>query len=287
MSTYVITTDTTCDLPEEFLKEHNIDAVPLYYAIDDVIYGEDQHLSPKELFDLMRDGKMPTTMAANPETITNYLRKHLENGKDILHIAFSSGLSSTYNAAVIAANELAEAFPDRTITVIDSKAASMGEGLMVYKAQKNLESGMSLSENAEWLENNKLHFCHLITVNDLNHLHRGGRVSKTTAVIGTMINVKPIIHVDDEGKLIPISNVRGRKKSLNTLVDKMGEVCEGYENDIIFISHGDCLEDAEYVASQIKERFGIDAFMYNYVCSTIGSHTGPGVVALFYMGEHR
>lgn len=287
MSTYIITTDTTCDLPEDYLKEHQIDVIPLYYSIDDVVYGEENHIPPKEFYDIMRGGKLPTTMAANPETTTQCFRRHLENGKDILHIAFSSGLSSTYNAAVIAANELKEEFPDRTIIVIDSKCASMGEGLMVYKAAQNRDKNMSIDENAKWLEENLLHFCHLFTVNDLNHLHRGGRVSKATAVIGTMINVKPVLHVNDEGKLISLSNVRGRKKSLNALVDKMEETYKGYKNDIILISHGDCLEDAQYVAAQIKERFGIEKFMFNYVSPTVGAHTGPGVVALFFMGEHR
>ena len=163
----------------------------------------------------------------------------------------------------------------------------MGEGLMVYKAVQNREQGMSITENAAWLEENKLHFCHQFTVDDLNHLHRGGRVSKATAIIGTMINVKPVLHVDDEGRLISLSNVRGRKKSLNTLVDNMEKTCKGYKNDIVFISHGDCLSDAEYVRDRIRERLGIENFMINYVCPTVGAHSGPGTLALFFMGEKR
>lgn len=287
MNKYVITSDTTCDLPESYLKEHQIDILPLYYSIDDVVYGEEQHMPAKEFYDAMRNGKMPTTMAVNPENAERCFRKHLEQGFDILHIAFSSGLSSTYNSAAITAKELQEEFPDKKIIVIDSKCASLGEGLFVHKAVMNQQHGMSIEDNAKWLEDNYLHVCHLFTVNDLNHLHRGGRISKATAVIGTIINVKPVLHVDNEGHLVSLFNVRGRKKALNSLVDKMGEVYQDYENDIIFISHGDCLTDAEYVASQIKERYGIESFLYNDVCPTVGAHSGPDTIALFFMGEHR
>lgn len=287
MNTYLITSDTSCDLPEAYLTEHQIDILPLYYSIDEVVYGEEKHISSKEFYDFMRAGKMPTTMAVNPENAALCFRKHLEQGNDILHIAFSSGLSSTYNAAVIAAKDLQEEFPDRKIIVIDSKSASMGEGLLVYKAVMNRQKGMSIDENAKWLEDNLLHLCHLFTVDDLNHLHRGGRVSKATAIIGTMINVKPVLHVDNDGHLISLFNVRGRKKALNSLVDKMGELYQGYENDIVFISHGDNLKDAEYVASQVEKRYGIKNFLFNYVSPTIGAHAGPDVIALFFFGEHR
>ncbi len=287
MSSYAITTDTTCDLPNEYLKQNNIDIITLYYSMDDVIYGDDKNIEPSEFYNMMRNGKMPTTMACNPENTEQCFRKYLEAGQDVLHIAFSSALSSSYNTAAIVGRELAEEYKDRTIIVIDSKAASMGEGLMVYKAVQNREQGMNIKDNAAWLEENKLHFCHQFTVDDLNHLHRGGRVSKATAIIGTMINVKPVLHVDDEGRLISLSNVRGRKKSLNTLVDNMEKTCTGFENDIVFISHGDCLKDAEYVRDQIRERFGIQNFMINYVCPTVGAHSGPGTLALFFMGNKR
>lgn len=287
MNSYVITTDTTCDLPEEYLVNHNIDVIALYYSIDDIIYGDDKNIAQTEFYNMMRNGKMPTTMACNPENTEKYFRKHLDAGKDILHIAFSSALSSSYNTAAVVGRDLSEEYPDRKIIVIDSKSASMGEGLVVYKASQNMERGMSIEDNTAWIEENKLHFCQQFTVDDLNHLHRGGRVSKTTAVIGTMINVKPILHVDDEGRLIPLSNVRGRKKSLNTLVDNMENYSKGYDNDMVLISHGDCLEDAEYVKSQIQERLGIKNFMINYVCPTVGAHSGPGTLALFYMGEKR
>ena len=287
MSNYVITSDTTCDLPESYTKEHGIDIIPLYYNLDNVVYGEEQNLEPSDFYNRMRNGTLPTTMACNPESTEKCFRKHLEQGLDILHIAFSSALSSSYNTVAVVGRELAEEFPERKIIVIDSKAASLGEGLYVYKAVCNRTNGMSIEDNAKWLEKNKLHVCHQFTVDDLHHLHRGGRVSKATAIIGTMINVKPVLHVDDEGALVSLSNVHGRKKALNTLVDNMEKTCKGYENDVAFISHGDCIEDANYVAEQIKSRLGVKEVIINYVCPTVGAHSGPGTVALFFMGETR
>ena len=230
---------------------------------------------------------MPTTMACNPEVVEKCFRKYLDQGLDVLHISFSSALSSSYNTTAIIARELSEEYTNNKVIVIDSKCASMGEGLFVYKAVQNRDNGMSIEDNVKWLEDNKLHFCHQFTVDDLHHLHRGGRVSKAAAIIGTMINVKPVLHVDNEGRLIPLNNVRGRKKALNALVDNMEKTCKGYDNDIVFISHGDCLEDAQYVAEQIKARLGIQNFMINYVCPTVGAHSGPGTLALFFMGETR
>ncbi len=287
MSNYVITSDTTCDLPLEYTEKYGIDIVPLYYMLDDVVYGEEINLTPKEFYQKMRGGKLPTTMAVNPDSTRRHFVKQLEAGFDILHIAFSSGLSSSYETAYVVGDELSKEYPDRKIIVIDSKCASMGQGLFVHKAVMNREKGMSLDDNAKWLEENKLHVCHQFTVDDLHHLHRGGRVSKATAIIGTMINVKPVLHVDNEGKLVSLNNVRGRKKALNVLVDNMAKNISGYDNDIIFISHGDCIEDANYVADQIRERFGIQQFLINYVCPTVGAHSGPGTLALFFMGENR
>lgn len=287
MNKYAIISDTTCDLPQEFTKAHNIDIITLYYSIDNVIYGDQTKMDPTEFYALMRSGKMPTTMACNPESTEICFRKHLDAGEDILHIAFSSALSSSYNTAAMIGRQLQEEYPDRVIQVIDSKCASLGEGLFVYKAVENQEKGLSLLENVQWLEEHKLNMCHQFTVDDLNHLHRGGRVSKTTAILGTMINVKPILHVDDEGRLISLCNVRGRKKSLQTLVDNMELLSEGYENDIVFIGHGDCIEDAEYVKNLVSERFGIHSFLINYICPTIGAHSGPGTLALFFMGKSR
>ena len=217
----------------------------------------------KEFFDRMRNGDMPTTMACNPEDCKTIFEKRVKEGFDILHIAFSSALSSSYNNACIAANEVMEEHPEARIVVVDSLAASMGEGLIVYKAVEMKKSGKSMDEIIDFVNNHKL--------------------------IGTLANIKPILHVNNEGRLINIGKVRGRKKSLIALVDRMEEHIGSYrdKNDVIFISHGDCLQDAQFVAGLVKERFGIDNIWINYICPTIGTHSGPGTVALFFMGDSR
>jgi DegV family protein with EDD domain len=239
----------------------------------------------------MRGGSMPTTSQINPEEAKEAFQKILNTGVDILHISFSSGLSGSFNSIRIAAEELMEENAEHKIVVIDSLCASLGEGLLIHKAVLLKKQGKTIEEIAEWVENNKLHVCHIFTPDDLFHLYRGGRVSKAAAVIGTMVNVKPILHVDKEGHLIPINKVRGRKKSLITLVDKMEEQIGSYlsenKEDGIFIGHGDAIEEAEYVADLIKERFGIQTFLINYIGPVIGAHTGPGIIALFFMGESR
>lgn len=289
MRDFIITTDTTCDLPKDYLEEHQIDVVPLYYNFDGQVYGGDKDLTPEEFYAKMRGGLMPTTMAANPETVRELFEKKLAEGRDILHIGFSSGLSSSYNAAAVVGRELGEDHPDAKIIVIDSLCASLGEGLLVHKAVMMKKAGKTIEEVSQWLDENKLHLCHQFTVDDLFHLHRGGRVSKATAIVGTIINVKPVLHVDDEGHLIPLSNVRGRKKALTKLVDNMEKTMGRFkdQNDIFFISHGDCIDDAQFVAQLVKDRFGIKDCLINMVSPTIGAHSGPGTVALFYLGESR
>ena len=249
MGKYVIMTDSSCDLSEEYIKEHGLDVLNLLYNMDGTIYGEDKTMDIKEFYAKMRGGSMPTTMAVNPEDVANAMRRHLEQGEDILYIAFSSGLSASCQNAVLGANDVRDEFPDRKIIVVDSLCASMGQGLFVHYALKRQAEGMSLEENARWLEAHKLNICHQFTVDDLHHLHRGGRVSKATAILGTMINVKPVLHVDDEGKLISLYNVRGRKKSLQALVSNMEKTIGGFEheNDDIFINHGDCMDDVLYL----------------------------------------
>lgn len=232
---------------------------------------------------------MPTTAQVNPAEVRNLFEPYLKEGKDILHIAFSSGLSGTYNSCRIAAEELKEEYPERKIIVKDSLAASLGQGLLVYLAQKRKESGEDMEAVADWVENNRKHIVHLFTVDDLNHLYRGGRVSRTTAVLGGMLNIKPILHVDDAGKLIPIGKVRGRKKSLLELVDQMDKKIGSYREkcDTIFISHGDCLKEAEYLASKVKEKYSIKTVLINHVGAVIGAHSGPGTMALFFVGDVR
>jgi len=289
MKPYIITTDTTCDLPEDYIKQHSIGIIPIYYNLNGTIYGDDNQLEPKAFYNIMRSGAMPTTMAANPDIVKNTFTRYLDEGFDILHIAFSSALSGSCSVAETVAVEIREERPDANIIIVDSLCASMGEGLLVHKAVELKEKGKTLDEVRDWLETNKLNICHIFTVDDLHHLHRGGRVSRTSAIIGSLINIKPVLHVDNEGRLIPLVNVRGRKKALANLVEQMESRIKDYQpaNDIVFISHGDCEEDAAALADMIKERFGISKFLINYVCPTIGAHSGPGTLALFFMGKER
>lgn len=287
MSKFVITADSTVDLPKAFLEEKQVPVVSLSYIIDGATYKDGEGLTSKEFYDKIREGAMPTTSQVNPEQARDLFEPILKGGTDILHIAFTSGLSGTYNSCRIAAEELREEYPDRKIVVVDSLCAASGGGMLLYKAIELKEQGKSFDEIVTWVEENKLHVCHDVTVDDLFHLHRGGRVSKTSAVVGTIIKIKPIIHVNDEGKLIVIGKERGRKKALQTLVERMEEKSQGFENDIVMITHGDALEDAEYVKGLIQDKFGITNIMINPLGTVIGSHTGPGVIALFYMGNRN
>lgn len=289
MKKFMIVTDGNSDLTDAYAKEHDIRLISLYYNMDGKIYGGDDVLAPETFYAKMREGQMPTTMAINPEVVEKAYRGLIEEGYDILHISFSSALSGSYNVAAMVGQQLCEEMEDVKIIVVDSLSASLGQGLLVHKANEMRRKGASLEETARWVEAHKLNICHQFTVDDLFHLHRGGRVSKATAIIGSLVQVKPVLHVDNEGRLIAVGKVRGRKKSLNALVDRMAETMGDHlqDNDMVFISHGDCLEDAQYVADKVKERFGIDQFYIDFVNPTIGAHSGPGTVALFYIGETR
>ena len=287
MNEFVIVSDSTVDLPKEYLQSKQVPIISLSYIMDGVTYEEMDGLSHKEFFEKLRAGSLPTTSQINPEQAREALEPFAKEGKDILYIGFSSGLSGSYNSVRMAAEDLKEEYPDINIIATDSLCACMGEGLLLYKALELKEHGMSMEEIAKWVEANKLHICHNVTVDDLNHLHRGGRISKTTAVVGSMIKIKPIIHMSDEGKLVVIGKERGRKKSLVSIVDRMEKQMQGYDNDIVMITHGDCIEDAEFVKKQVEERFGIHNVMINGIGSVIGSHTGAGVVAVFFMGDKR
>ena len=287
MKEFIISADSTVDLPKQFLEEKQVPIVSLSYIIDGTTYKDGEGLTSKEFYDKIREGAMPTTSQVNPEQARDLFEPILKEGKDILHIAFTSGLSGTYNSCRIAAEELSGEYPDRKIIVVDSLCAASGGGLLLYKALELKEQGKTLEEIATWVEENKLHVCHDVTVDDLFHLHRGGRVSKTSAVLGTIIKIKPIIHVNDEGKLIVIGKERGRKKALQTLVERMEEKSQGFENNIVMITHGDSLEDAEYVKGLIEEKLGIHNIMINPLGTVIGSHTGPGVISIFYMGNRN
>ncbi|MDY5846400.1 MAG: DegV family protein [Bariatricus sp.] len=288
MSEYMIMTDSTVDLPKEYLTEElGVEYIPLSYIMDGVTYEDMSGLGGKEFFDKIREGSLPTTSQVNPEQARKALEPHLKEGKDILFIGFSSALSGTFNSIRMAAEDLQEEYSERKIIVIDSLCASMGEGLLVYKAVQQKRAGKTMEEVAKWVEENKLHICHDVAIDDLNHLHRGGRVSKTAAVVGTMVQIKPIIHMNDQGELKVIGKQRGRKKALHHIVDMAVKQSEGWENDIIMITHGDCEEDAKYVARLVEEKMGISNILIHCIGSVIGSHTGPGVIAVFCMGEKR
>lgn len=287
MREFVITVNSTVDLPREWVEERNVPVIPLKYTIDGQTYTDMYGLTGKEFFAKLREGKMSVTSQVNPDEAKAAFEPFLKEGKDILHLGFSSGLSGTYNSIRIAGEELSEEYPEAKIIVIDTLCACLGEGLLLYKALQLKEAGKGIEEIAQWVEENKLHICHNVTVDDLNHLHRGGRVSKATAVLGTMVQIKPIIHMDNEGKLQVISKERGRKKSLNKIVDMAVEQSKGWDNDMVMITHGDCIEDAEYVAGLVREKMGVQQILINNIGTVIGSHTGPGVVAVFCMGNKR
>lgn len=288
---YVITTDSTCDFPRGLYETLGLGRpINIDYIIDDVTYdGETNSLNDQEFYGLLADGKMPITQQGNPQRAIDRFRPALESGADVLHLAFSSGLSGTYNSMCMAARELEDQFPEAKIIVLDTLCASMGEGLLVYKAVQLKNQGKTLEEVAAWVEENKLRVFHDVVADDLFHLHRGGRVSKASAVMGSALGIKPRIHVNDEGKLINYAKARGKKTALTQMADRLAGSIKGHEeeNDIIFISHSHCLEDAEILRDMIKERTGIDNFMISYIGPTIGTHTGIGTVALFYMAGSR
>ena len=283
----MITVNSTVDLPKEWLSERNVPVIPLKYTIEGNTYEDMNGLSSKEFFGKLREGKMAVTSQVNPDEAKTALEPYLREGKDILHLAFSSALSGTCNSMRIAAEELMEEYPQQKMIVVDTLCACLGEGLLLYYALKRKSEGFSMEETAKWVEENKLHVCHNVTIDDLEHLHRGGRISKTVAVLGGMVKIKPMIHMDDKGALQVIGKERGRRKSLNKIVDTAVKQSKGWENDIIMITHGDCEEDARYVEELVREKMGIDQILVNNIGTVIGSHTGPGVVAVFCMGDKR
>ena len=283
---FKIVTDSCCDLSAEMIAELELGIAPLSLELDGRAYAEGE-MAPVELYNHMRNGKLPKTSAVNPDGWTAAIRPALQAGQDVLVLAFSSGLSATYQSAVIAAEELRDEFPDRKLIVIDSLCAAVGLGLLVHTAAKLRSQGKTIDEVVDWVEAHKLNVCHWVTVEDLMHLKRGGRVSAATAVVGTMLNIKPIIRMDDNGKLESLAKCRGRKAALNYLLDRMGESFDPKIDDTVFIGHGDCPEDAEYLANKVRERFGVKHVYINYIGAVVGSHTGPGVAVLFFYGKQR
>lgn len=284
---FAITTDNNCDLPMTYLETHRVGLMSLSYTVEGQTYDVEHPMPEADFYARMRAGAMPTTAQVNPEEARRALEEALQTHDSVLHIAFSSGLSGSCQSVRIAAMELQDKYPDKQIVVIDSLAASLGQGLLVHLAVQMRDEGKSFAETAAWCEENRTHIVHLFTVDDLFHLYRGGRVSKATAVVGSMLNMKPVLHVDDEGKLVAVGKVRGRKRALDELVRRMGEQVGAFENHTVFVSHGDCLADAEYVRDQVKSKFGIEDSLIHFVGPTIGAHSGPGTVALFFLGESR
>lgn len=288
---YRIVTDSSCNLPESMIDEFDLHVFPLTFMVDDVQYQsylKGQVTDLKQFYTMMREGKVITTSLPNLQEADTALRGILDSGEDILYIGFSSGLSGTCEAISLLMESLKDEYPERTMLSVDTLAASGGEGLLVWYAAKMKEAGASMEEVYDWLMDNRLHLAHWFTVDDLMFLFRGGRVSRTSAWAGTMLNIKPVMHVDDEGHLIPLEKVRGRRKSLNALVNHMEQTANAPVADqTVFITHGDCIEDAEYLASLVRERFGVSDIMINYVDPVIGAHSGPGTMALFFLASER
>ena len=287
---YVIMTDSSCDLPQELADQLGLEVLPLEVMADGKNYRnwlDGREIGFKEFYKLAREGKELKTSAVNTAAFEEKMEELLKEDRDILYIGFSTGLSTTYNSGEAAARELREKYPDRKIYTVDTLAASLGQGMITYYAAKKKEAGATIEEVRDFVENEKLHICHWFTVDDLNYLKRGGRISAATAAIGTMLSIKPVMHMDNEGHLVAVGKARGRKAALCQLLDTMGELGEGLEGQTTFICHSDCMDDAQYVASQMKERFGVAQVNINWIGPVIGAHTGPGTIGIFFWGRER
>ena len=290
MSEFVLMTDSSADLSQEMVQELGVTVLPLSFTIQGKVYRnypDNREMDLPLFYDMLRAGELATTSAVNVAEYTQAVEPILQEGKDVLILAFSSGLSSTYQASVLAAGELREKYPDRKIYTVDTLCASLGQGLLVYLAAQEQRKGKSIEEVRDWAEETKLNLCHQFTVDDLHFLKRGGRISATTAVVGSMLQIKPVLHVDNEGHLINIGKARGRQASLKALVDKMEKTVTEEGRKTVFISHGDCRKDAVTVADMVRERFGTQDIRINFVGPVIGAHSGPGTLALFYLGTER
>lgn len=290
MRNYVIVTESTTDLPPDLVNELGITLIPMAFGFENesyLNYPDNREMDIHKFYERVKNGERSTTALVNSKTFEEYFEPILKSGDDILYIGFSSGLSGTYSSSIIAAEELKQKYPDSQITCIDTLAASMGEGLLVYYAAKLKSQGQSIDQVSKWLLDNRLNLCQWFTVDDLNHLKRGGRVSAMTATLGSALNVKPILHTDNEGYLVAVHNVRGRKKSINTLFEHVEELCTAPEGQTIFISHADCLQEAEYLADLIREKLPVKEVILNFMGPVIGSHTGQGAISVFFLGKER
>ena len=290
MSDYVIVTESTIDCGQELADEMGLVVIPMQFTLNGKEYNnypDEREMPITKFYEALRGGGMSNTSQLSADAYIQVLSPILEEGKDVLCIVFSSGLSGTYQSCESAAEELRARFPDRKIAVVDSRCASMGQGLLCWHATQKKKNGMGLDELAEWVTENRLKLCHWFTVDDLKFLQRGGRVSAAAALVGTILSVKPVLHIDNEGHLIMINKAIGRKRSLNALVDKMEETGKDNAGQTVFISHGDCPADAEFVAGELRRRFGTKDIRINPIGPVIGCHSGPGTVAMFFMGTER
>lgn len=290
MNDFVIVTDSSADLSAELAAALDVEVLPLTFTIQGRTlcnYPDNRDMDPKVFYRLLREGEIATTAAVNAAGYTALLEPLLQAGRDVLVLSFSSGLSATFQSSQLAARELSEQYPERKLYVVDTLCASLGQGLLVWHAAQQRKAGRSIDEVRDWTEQNKLHLCHWFTVDDLHFLKRGGRVSAATALVGSMLQIKPVLHVDNDGHLINTGKVRGRAASLTALVDHMEKTAVHPEEQTVFISHGDCREDAEKVAADVRKRFGVKEIVINYVGPVIGAHSGPGTLALFFLGTER
>ena len=290
MSDFVIVTDSSADLPADLVRELGVEVLPLSFTIQGKTYRnypDGREMAPGAFYQLLRSGGMATTSAVNVADYTAALEPLLQEGKDVLLLVFSSGLSATYQSSVIAVEELREKYPDRKLFTVDTLCASLGQGLLVWHAVEQKRKGASIEAVRDWVEENKLHLCHWFTVDDLHFLKRGGRISAATAVVGSMLSIKPVLHVDNEGRLVNMSKARGRGASLTALVDQMERTAIRPAEQTVFLSHGDCSADAQRVADEVRRRLGTQNITINEIGPVIGAHSGPGTVALFFLGTER
>lgn len=288
MKNYVIITDSGCDIKAETLKEWGIECIDLHFRFE----GEDREYLAREMeigafYDKMREGGVAKTMAINPETFANEFEKALSQGKDVIYLGFSSGLSTTFNSSKIAAEDLMEKYPDRRIECVDSLSASAGQGLFVYLVSEKSNSGADFDEVIEYARSIVPNICHWFTVDDLVYLKRGGRVSPAVALVGKVLGIKPVLHVDSEGKLISMSKVRGRKAAITALVDKYGELAKPDYSDTVFISNADCIDDVKELEEMLRSRYNVKVKLITDIGTVIGAHAGPGTLALFFVAKER
>ncbi|MCI5960144.1 MAG: DegV family protein [Lachnospiraceae bacterium] len=289
MRDFIISTETNCDLSPAFIKENNICVIPHYYTVEEDVYGDGKELTNKEFYDKMREKHKVGTMASNPAVIDEMFTNIANEGKDILHISFSSALSGGCGNVQVVSNQIMEANPEMKIIVVDTLAASLGEAILIQKAVDLKAEGKTIEETAEIINELVPHLITLFTVDDLDYLYRGGRLSKTTAIVGSLVNIKPILRINEEGKLVAYSKVRGRNKSIQTLAAMMEDYLGDYKDKQlqIGIMHGDCEEDARALQRIIQEKYGYTDFFIEPIGPSIGAHSGPGTLGLVFLGDHR